>query len=73
MNLCIYLLKTQITIIDVKLLQFFFQNQIRAHQEILTDLLEAHTVKTITLKAIRKGIQQLQQSLSIHQKNSVSN
>lgn len=48
-----------------------FQNQIRAHQEILTDLLRSHTVKTITLKAVREGIQQLQQSLEIQQKQSV--
>lgn len=50
---------------------FFFQNQIRTLQEILTDLLETHTIKTITLKAVQQGIYQLQQSLITQQKNNV--
>lgn len=49
-----------------------FQNQIRAHQEMLTDLLGSNTVKTITLKGVREGIQQLQQCLSIQQKHNVN-
>jgi hypothetical protein len=51
---------------------FSFQNQIRAHQEMLTDLLGANTVKTITLKGVREGIQQLQQCLSVQEKNNVN-
>lgn len=38
----------------------------------LTDLLGSNTVKTITLKGVREGIQQLQQCLSIQQKNNVN-
>lgn len=51
---------------------FSFQNQIRAHQDMLTDLLGANTVKTITLKGIREGIQKLHQYLSIQDKNNVN-
>lgn len=54
------------------ILFMLFQNQIRNQKEILSDLLGAQSIKTITLKVLHEGILQLQQALSIQQKNNVN-
>lgn len=54
------------------ILFLWLQNQIRNKKEILSDLLRAQLIKTITLKVLHEGTIQSQQALSIQQKNNVN-
>lgn len=48
-----------------------FQNRLRSHQELLTDVLGINTIKLTTLKSLHESITRLQLSMCIQRKNHV--